>query len=131
MGEAGLRKQIARYNTKDFWTLSRVGALPKETIDYVPKILAAMMIAKAPNLYGFSEIAKLDPYEYDVVMAPGGTDLRDLADQLGVTEKSLKDMNAELVHGYVPSAQKHFPIRVPRGSVTMVAEFFKDKSARE
>lgn len=131
MGESGLRKQIARYGSKDFWTLSRVGALPKETIDYVPKILAAMMIAKAPNLYGFSDLAKFDTYEYDVVMAPGGTDLKELADDLGVTEKSLKDMNAELIRGYVPSTVDRFPIRVPRGSVTAVAEFFKDKSAHE
>jgi membrane-bound lytic murein transglycosylase D len=131
MGESGLRKQIARYGSKDFWTLSRVGALPKETIDYVPKILAAMMIAKAPNLYGFSDLAKFDTYEYDVVMAPGGTDLKELAEQLGVTEKSLKDMNAELIRGYVPSTVDRFPIRVPRGSVTVVAEFFKDKSAHE
>jgi membrane-bound lytic murein transglycosylase D len=131
MGESGLRKQIARYGTKDFWALSRVGALPRETIDYVPKILAAMMIAKAPNLYGFTDIAKLDPYQYDVVMAPGGTDLAALADELGVTEKSLKDMNAELIRGYVPSNLERFPIRVPRGSVTMVADFFKDKSTRE
>ncbi len=125
MGENGLRRQIQRYQTRDFWTLSQLGALPKETVDYVPKILAAMMIAKSPGLYGFRDLAQFESLDYDLVMAPGGTDLKLLASQLGVTRKSLLDLNAELVAGYIPTQINHHPIRVPKGSVTVVSQFLQ------
>lgn len=124
MGEGGLRRRIQRYGTKDFWTLIRYKALPSETEDYVPKILAAMLIAKAPNLYGFRNLEQMQPLTYDTVIAPGGTDLDKLADQLGVTRKSLKDLNAELILGYIPRHVSQHTIRVPQGAGTLVAKTF-------
>ncbi|MGZ3773817.1 MAG: lytic transglycosylase domain-containing protein [Pseudobdellovibrionaceae bacterium] len=123
MGENGLRRQIKKFGTKDYWTLIKLNALPAETQEYVPKILAAMLIAKAPNLYGFRGLEKMDPLEYEIVMVPGGTDLGPLADLLGVTRKSLKDLNAELYLGYVPrQVEKHF-IRVPKGAGGIVSTY--------
>ncbi|MGZ3745178.1 MAG: lytic transglycosylase domain-containing protein, partial [Pseudobdellovibrionaceae bacterium] len=123
MGEAGLRRQIKKYQTKDYWTLVQKGALPEETQEYVPKILAAMLIAKAPNLYGFRDVEKLDPLDYEVVSVPGGTDLDGVADHLGVTRKSLKDLNAEILLGYIPrQVEKHF-IRVPKGASTLMSAY--------
>ena len=125
MGENGLRRQIQKYKTRDFWALSKMGALPQETVEYVPKILAAMMISKSPSLYGFRDLAQFESLDYDLVSAPGGTDLKDLADQIGVTSKSLKDLNAELILGYVPSQVHKFLIRVPKGSVAVVSDYLK------
>lgn len=123
MGENGLRRQVQKHKTRDFWRLAQLGALPQETTDYVPKILAAMLISKAPNLYGFRGLTKLDPLEYELVQVPGGTDLSELADHLGVTKKALKDLNSELLMGYVPRhVPKHF-IRIPRGAMTLVTEY--------
>lgn len=121
MGEGGLRRQINKYKTKDFWALARYGALPKETTDYVPKIIAAMMISKSPSLYGFFDISQYEAYDFDEVSVPGGTDLRDLAEKIGVTSKTLKDLNSELLLGYVPSQVRHHKIRVPKGAGTLVA----------
>ncbi|MBS1969956.1 MAG: lytic transglycosylase domain-containing protein [Bdellovibrionales bacterium] len=123
MGEAGLRRQIKKYQTKDYWTLVQKGALPEETQEYVPKILAAMLIAKAPNLYGFRDVEKLDPLDYEVVSVPGGTDLDGVADHLGVTRKSLKDLNAEILLGYIPRQIERHYIRVPKGAGRMVSSF--------
>lgn len=123
MGEAGLRRQIKKYQTKDYWTLVQKGALPDETQEYVPKILAAMLIAKAPNLYGFRDVEKLDPLDYEVVSVPGGTDLDGVADHLGVTRKSLKDLNAEILLGYIPRQIERHYIRVPKGAARMVSSF--------
>jgi membrane-bound lytic murein transglycosylase D len=123
MGESGLRRQIQKFGTRDFWVLAQKGALPAETTDYVPKILAAMMIAKSPGVYGFDHLSKLDPLDYDMVQAPGGLDLNTLADHLGVTHKSLRDLNAELVTGYIPPQIDKYLIRVPRGSVAIATDF--------
>jgi membrane-bound lytic murein transglycosylase D len=127
MGENGLRRQIKKYGTKDYWALIKLNALPEETQEYVPKILAAMLISKAPNLYGFRDLERMDPLEYEVVLVPGGTDLDQLADHLGVTRKSLKDLNAELYLGYIPrQVEKHY-IRVPKGASRFVASYVGGK----
>jgi len=123
MGESGLRRQIKKCQTKDYWTLVQKGALPEETQEYVPKILAAMLIAKAPNLYGFRDVEKLDPLDYEVVSVPGGTDLDGVADHLGVTRKSLKDLNAEILLGYIPRQIDRHYIRVPKGAGKMVSAY--------
>ncbi|MEN0058179.1 MAG: lytic transglycosylase domain-containing protein [Bdellovibrio sp.] len=123
MGENGLRRQIKKYGTKDYWTLIKLNALPQETQEYVPKILAAMLIAKAPNLYGFRGLEKMDPLEYEIVSVPGGTDLGPLADHLGVTRKSLQDLNAELYLGYIPRQVDRHHIRVPKGAGRIVSSY--------
>jgi membrane-bound lytic murein transglycosylase D len=130
MGESGLRRQIAKYKTKDYWNLVKLGALPAETQEYVPKILAAMLIAKAPSLYGFRDLERMDPLDYEVVLVPGGTDLDAVADHLGVTRKALKDLNAELILGYIPrQVDKHY-IRVPKGAGRMVSDYVFNKGSR-
>ena len=125
MGENGLRRKIKKENTNDFWILSRRNALPQETIDYVPKILAAMMIAKAPNLYGFRDLTIKSKLEFDFATVPGGTNMDRLADHLGVTKKYLRDLNAELVLGYIPRSVDKHTIRIPKGSTKMVSEYIQ------
>lgn len=130
MGENGLRRRIKQYGTKDYWALIKLNALPKETQEYVPKILAAMLIAKAPNLYGFRGLEKMDALDYDIVSVPGGTDLDPLADYLGVTRKALKDLNAELILGYIPRhVDRHF-IRVPKGASLYVSKYVYDNQRK-
>ncbi|MBX3018287.1 MAG: lytic transglycosylase domain-containing protein [Bdellovibrionaceae bacterium] len=123
MGENGLRRRIKRAGTRDFWALSKKGLLPQETVDYVPKILAVMLIAKAPSLYGFRDLAKMDVLDYEVVSMQGGTDLRHLADHLGITHKSLKDLNAELLLGYIPLQVEKHAIRIPKGARSLVIDY--------
>jgi membrane-bound lytic murein transglycosylase D len=126
MGENGLRRMIKKHKTRDYWMLVKKNAISKETREYVPKILAAMLISKAPSLYGFRDLERFEPLKYDVIAAPGGTDLDRLADNLGVTRKSLRDINAELLLGYVPKAiNKHY-IRVPFGSSKLATRTLYD-----
>lgn len=128
MGENGLRRQIAKHKTNDYWTLVSKKALPEETQNYVPKILAAMLITKSPNLYGFRYLERRDPLEYDYVSVPGGTDLESLADALGVTRKSLKELNSELLVNYIPRQIDSHTIRVPSGAGKIISEFLAKKT---
>jgi membrane-bound lytic murein transglycosylase D len=130
MGENGLRRQIKKYGTSDYWELVRRNALPKETQDYVPKILAALMIAKAPNLYGFRDIDSQYPLQYEVVWAPSGTDLENLADYLNITRKSIKELNSELLVGYIPKQINGHSIRIPLGSLSVAKQFFRDQNKK-
>lgn len=130
MGENGLRKQIKKHGTTDYWELVRHNALPQETQDYVPKILAALMIAKAPNLYGFRDIDAQYPLQYEVVWAPSGTDLENLADYLNITRKAMKELNSELLLGYIPKQISGHYIRIPLGSLSVAKQFFRDQNKK-
>ncbi|MES2854976.1 MAG: lytic transglycosylase domain-containing protein, partial [Bdellovibrionota bacterium] len=116
MGENAVRKLVKRHGTNDFWKLADRGVLPRETTDYVPKILAAMLIAKAPGLYGFRDLNHHLPLSFEYTLVPGGTDLINLAEFLGVSEKHLQELNPELMKGFVPREAKGHRIRVPKGS---------------
>lgn len=128
-GEQKVINLIKKYGTNNFWEMVQLGVLPKETADYVPKILAATMIAKAPGLYGFRNIEYSVPYEFDMAPVPGGTDLYNLAQYLGVNANYLKELNPDLIHGFIPPAVSSHTIKVPKGSAKLVAQF-SDKLTR-
>ncbi len=122
-GEQKIVNLIKKYGTNNFWDMVALGVLPKETSDYVPKIIAAALIAKAPALYGFRNINYHVPFEYDVAKVPGGTDLYNLAQYLGVTPNYLKELNPDLIHGFIPPGVTSHTIKVPKGSTKLVAQF--------
>jgi membrane-bound lytic murein transglycosylase D len=123
MGETGVRRLIQRHGTNSFWELADLDALPDETQNYVPKILAAMLIAKAPALYGFRDLNPQSPLEYDEVEVPGGTDLINLGKFLGVSEKHLEELNPELIKSFIPREVRRHRIRVPKGARLAVEDF--------
>lgn len=123
MGENGVRRLINRYKTNSFWDLADRGALPEETRDYLPKMLAAMLIAKAPALYGFRGLEFQAPYSYDSLNVPGGTDLINLANHLGVSERALTELNPELLKAFIPREVKTHRIRIPKGSKIAVSQY--------
>lgn len=130
MGESGLRRRIKQNYTSDYWELVRRNVLPNETQDYVPKILAAMMIAKAPGLYGFRDLNSYSPLKTESIYAPAGVDLDLLADHLGVTRKSLRDLNAELLLGYIPRSINGHTIQIPNGSSKVAQDYFVQQSRK-
>ncbi len=123
MGETGVRRLMKRYGTNNFWVLADAHALPQETTDYVPKIIAATLIAKAPALYGFRDLEYQNPLSFDTVRVPGGTDIINLAGYLGVSGKYMRDLNPELTRGFIPREVRGHQIRVPKGSTLMVSQY--------
>lgn len=96
MGENGIRRLIQKYKTRNYWKLIEYGALPKETQEYVPKILAAALISKAPGLYGFQDISFDAPLNFEILSVPPNLSLEWIADVLDITETSLIELNPSL-----------------------------------
>lgn len=129
MGENGVRKLIRRHGTNSFWKLADLGALPEETRDYLPKILAAILISKAPGLYGFRDLTPAVPFQYDEMNVPGGTDLLVLAHHLKVPEKTMTELNPELVKAFVPREVSSHRIRIPKGAKLAVENVLNVRSS--
>ena len=125
-GENKILRAINMYNTSDFWELSQRTYLKRETKEYVPKLLAAAIIAKDPARYGFTDVAYLTPIEYDTVTIPSRTNL-DLAAKLsGTTYESIKELNPDLRHWCTPPNYPDYQLNIPKGSKQQFeAEFAK------
>jgi len=115
-GENKIFRAIDKYNTSDFWELSKGSYLKRETKDYVPKLLAAAIVAKGPARYGFSDIAAIPQIEYDTVTLPGRTDLELVARLTGTTYQSIRDLNPALRHWSTPPNYPDFELRIPKGT---------------
>lgn len=129
-GERRVSRLVKKYGTNNFWELVQLGLLPRETSNYVPKILAATLIAKTPSLYGFRDIEYQVPYQFDHAYVPGGTDLYNLAIYLGVSPTYLKELNPELIHGFIPASVKQHQIHVPKGSSHLVSKYGNSIASR-
>ncbi len=134
MGHAGLASVVRRYNTNDFWTLARTeGTLPWETTLYVPKILAASVVAHNLAAFGFGDLAVDPAIETDEVEAPPGMSLGLAAQAAGCDPKDIEVLNPELRAARTPPAgdgDSRYRLRVPRGKgptfVQMIARTRKD-----
>ena len=124
-GENRIKRVIAKHNTKNFWKMARNKALERETEDYVPKLIAALLIAKAPQMYGFNQINYNGALTFDHFTVPGGTRLDQLADAIGVTDKLMQELNPELIRGYVPNFVEGHLIRIPKGSTSQVSRYIR------
>src|SRR5262249_38727977 len=91
------------------------------TKNYVPKLIAAAIIAKSPRRFGFTEVEWLPPFEFEPCEVEGGTDLRTVATALEMDPETLLEMNPALKYGIAPPGQKT-EIRVPKGRKTELAK---------
>jgi len=115
-GENKIMRAIDMYNTNDFWELSQGSYLKRETKEYVPKLLAAAIIAKEPERYGFSDIAYLPPIEFDTVTIPSRTDLDLIARLSGSTFETIRELNPDLRHWCTPPNYPDFELKIPKGA---------------
>jgi peptidoglycan lytic transglycosylase D len=125
-GENKILRAIDMYNSRDFWQLSKGSFLKRETKEYVPKLLAAAIIAKDPAKYGFSDVAYLAPIELDTVIIPSSTDLELVAKICGVSNQSIRDLNPELRRWCTPPDYPNYELKIPKGmKATFEAQYAK------
>ncbi|NIQ10947.1 MAG: LysM peptidoglycan-binding domain-containing protein, partial [Gammaproteobacteria bacterium] len=123
-GPGKLRNAIKRYKTRDFWEISRGRYLKNETKNYVPKLLAALLIAKQPEKYGFTDLDYHEPLRYETVSLPSSTDLEVIARLSGEDYQTIKTLNPELKRWCTPPNVSDYLVRLPAGSTeTFLAKY--------
>ena len=125
-GENKIMRAISMYNSRDFWQLSKGEYLKRETKDYVPKLLAAAIIAKEPAKYGFADVAYLPPVEFDTVTIPTRTDLEVVARICEIPYQNIRDLNPELRRWCTPPDYPGYQLKIPKGKKAVFeAEYVK------
>ncbi len=115
-GENKILRAIDMYDSTDFWELAEGSYLKRETKDYVPKLLAAAIVAKDPAKYGFADVAYLPPIEFDTVVIPSRTDLDLVARLTGVSTETIKELNPALRKWCTPPNYPQYELNLPKGT---------------
>ena len=115
-GPGRVSRAMKKAGIDDFWQLSATSKyLPRETREYVPLIMAAMIIGRNPAQYGFEAITA-EPIAYDKVTMPQATDLRRVAEWTGSTVDEIQALNPELRRWTTPVKYPKYEMKVPSGT---------------
>lgn len=130
-GPGRVQRAIKRSGRDDFWKLSaNKRYLPRETRDYVPLILAAVIIARNPEQYGMN-IVPHDSPAYETVTLPSAVDLRRVAEWAGTPVQTIQDLNPELRRWTTPLRATDYELKVPMGTADVINGRMLEVSAEE
>jgi membrane-bound lytic murein transglycosylase D len=113
-GPLRISRALERTGAKSFWEIAERKYLPKETINYIPNILALSIIGKNPEKYGF-DVSPGTPLETERVSVDKPTDLRVIAEALDVRVDQLRELNAHLLRWTTPPDDPDFELILPKG----------------
>lgn len=120
-GEGNVDRAIRRAGVANFW--AAYPYLPKETRNYVPNILATILIANSPHQYGFGHVRPAPPLQYDRIRVPASTNLSILAQASDTSVQYIRYLNPHLRSNVSPP--EPYIINIPPGKANDVVAVFK------
>jgi membrane-bound lytic murein transglycosylase D len=117
-GEGKVMRALQKTQADTFWEIAETKHLKRETKEYVPRFMAATIIAKDPDQYGFPAVDAA-PHEFEEVIVRRSVHLRDVAALTGVPYEELDRLNPELRRSITPPCGEYH-LKVPAGSSTMI-----------
>ncbi len=130
-GEMRILQAIMKGNSRDFWQLARDRILPPETMDYIPKFLAASMIAKHPEKFGFSIPEEDTPPKLVRVRVPSPVMLQSIAEVCDISFQDLKRYNPALIKYMTPPAMAFYEVWIPESAASKVMDRYSLLASRK
>lgn len=120
-GPGRVRRAVRNEGTRDYWELVDKKALHPETRDYVGKIIAAAILARSPEEFGFEVASPQEPWQFEEVEVEGSVSIPVIAECAEVDVEAIETLNPKLLRGATPP-QVATVIRIPVGSKERFAE---------
>src|ERR1043166_5116669 len=120
-GEGNVDRAVRRAGVENFW--EAFAYLPQETRNYVPNILATILISNNPNQYGFGQIRPAPSLTYDRIRVPASTNLSVIAQASDTSVQYLRYLNPHLRSNVTPPTP--YVVNVPAGRATQVVALFR------
>jgi len=115
-GENKILRAMRKGRTEEFWKLAETRYLKKETKDYVPKLIAAAIIAKNPEIFGFKDLNYEEPFTYEVIRLDFPIDLSHVERECEISMDKIRFYNPELKKWFTPPDREVYELRVPVGT---------------
>src|SRR5205823_8302136 len=113
-GPVRVQRALEKTGADNFWALAETRALPTETINYIPNILALTIIGKNPEKYGFN-VTPAAALETERVGVDKPTDLRVIADAIKLPVEDLRALNSHVLRWTTPPDDPDFQLILPKG----------------
>jgi membrane-bound lytic murein transglycosylase D len=124
-GAGNVQRAVEKTGYADFWELYKRHNLPAETQNYVPEILAAIIIANHPKQYGFEEVTLDPPVLTDTVTVNDSVSLNLVADLVGAPVDEIEALNPSLLETVTPP-DISFDLHLPAGTATLFDQRIAD-----
>ena len=119
VGSRRIDRVRRRYGKIDYWTMVKRRMLPRETRSFVPSILAALIIFRNPERYGFW-VEPDPPLQFETINLKEQVDLRVVAEEIDVRVADLFALNPELRRGITPFHDDDYKLKVPLGKADLL-----------
>ena len=120
-GPARVQIGLERFGVRSFWDLAKEQYLPLETKRYVPKLIAAIIIAKEPEKYGFTNIAYERSHDYESLSVGPNLNLDAIALVCDSDIQTIKNLNLELCKGKTPANVSRYTVKIPASTKEVAA----------
>ncbi|MBA4371695.1 MAG: lytic transglycosylase [Thermodesulfovibrio sp.] len=121
-GEGKIMRAIRKNKSDDYWDLLGTRHIRTETKEYVPRFIAASMIAANPREFGFEDIEYHQPMSYDEVVLAAPIDLAVAAECAETDLDTIKKLNPELRRWCTPPDMSQYVLRIPKGKKDLFEE---------
>jgi len=115
-GEGKILKALSKTKSDDYWDLQKTKYIKNETKEYVPKFIAASLIANSPHEFGFGDLEYLPPLNYDTIILESPIDLEVAARCAETSLDVIKELNPELKRWCTPPDAKEYVLKIPEGT---------------
>jgi peptidoglycan lytic transglycosylase D len=122
-GEGKIMRALNKTKTDDYWSLLPTNQIRRETKDYVPKFIAASLIADSPEHYGFDDLELHPPLSYETVTLQSPVDLEVAAECAETSVEVIRELNPELKRWCTPPDIREYSLRIPENK----KEVFQEK----
>jgi peptidoglycan lytic transglycosylase D len=127
-GPGRVTRAVRRTGYADFWEFSRRKVLPRETRNFIPIVLASVIMTNNPREYGLEDLVPDPPIEYNTIEVDAATHLGLVADFLGRPLVEIRELNPALLKDVAPAG---YTIHVPKGTASLVFSALKTVPASQ
>lgn len=120
-GPGKIRYGLKRYKVDNFWDLAKHRYLKLETKRYVPKLIAAIILAREADKYGFTGLDYAEPLAFDTLEVGPSLSLDAIAIISGSSTKVIKELNQELHRAKTPANRAIYAVKIPAGTKAMAS----------
>jgi len=115
-GPGRIQRAMSQSGKDTFWDIAATSRyLPRETRDYVPLVLAAIVVARNPSHYGVG-VVPVEPLAFETVTLAHAVDLRRVAEWTGTSVETIQALNPELRRWTTPLGAGDYVLKVPMGA---------------
>lgn len=116
VGENRVYREVMNHKTRNFWDLVQKRRLPKETMNYVPKYIAAKLIGNNPEKFGFTNIEYEPPVEFELIRISSAVNLKMMSEKMEIGYDEIKQLNPKFRGEVAPTKDSGvLELRVPIG----------------